>query len=466
MKRLLFVATIAAALLSACGGGGGDAAVAPVNPQPSAASTTVQVNLGDAPADRLLAVGMTVHSVALTNAGGGSVPVLSTPRPVEMMHLMGTVAPLALARVPHGTYSGATMTFGDATVTHMDAATGQIVQRTVAGPMTGHVTFSPPLAIGATPTVINLDMDMAATVAIDASGNVTMTPTLRAHANPLLAGSRHPEDGGMHGQIGTVGGVQGSGFSLTTMQGLTGMSLTTHAGTHFSGLTGMHTMAGNMLVSIDAMPQADGSWLASHVESRMGSGGAMAAGVVTGIVGTPPTQLTLVMHDGIGNGMLMSDLARTTTVDIGDSTRFSIDTGGVDLTGLPFTPQFDRVRLSKGQRISAWSGGPMSHDGHGMGGMSGGTITALTVELEQQGLRGTVSAYASTGAQASFTLTLPADSAFARLTGTTTVTVHQQASTLLRGLTSLTNGSVVQVRGLLFVDGSTLRLVAGRIVAG
>jgi len=96
---------------------------------------------------------------------------------------------------------------------------------------------------------------------------------------------------------------------------------------------------------------------------------------------------------------------------------------------------------------------------------AGRTVDAARVELKPQGLRGTVSGYASNGAQSSFTLTLPADAAFARLAGATTVTVYQQAGTQLRGLSSLTNGSTVQVRGLLFRDGNAFRLVASRIVA-
>ena len=199
MKKIPLIALLATALLSSCGGGGGESVTTPPNPQPS--SVTVQVNLGDAPADNLLAVGTTVNTLTLTNASGGSVALMATARPMEMMQLMGTVAPLAIAAVPQGTYRGATMTFGSATVTYVDAATGQIVQRAAPGPMTASVTFSPALTIGAAPTVINFDMNMAASVTIDANGNVAMTPTLTASMNPVVAGSRNPEDGGMHGLI-------------------------------------------------------------------------------------------------------------------------------------------------------------------------------------------------------------------------------------------------------------------------
>jgi hypothetical protein len=103
--------------------------------------------------------------------------------------------------------------------------------------------------------------------------------------------------------------------------------------------------------------------------------------------------------------------------------------------------------------------------GGGMGGMmGGGTINASEIDLEQQGLSGTVSGY--TGAPpTTFTLTLPADCAFTTLTGSTTINVFQQAGTELWGMTTITNGSTVHVRGLLFFDAGTYKLVAGRIMA-
>jgi hypothetical protein len=190
----------------------------------------------------------------------------------------------------------------------------------------------------------------------------------------------------------------------------------------------------------------------------------MSSGVVMTTTGSPVTQVVLAMHDGVGSGMTASNLAGTTTVNIGDATAFEIDATGTDLAGLPFTPAFTRASMTKGQRIEAVSSAKMMQGG-GMGGMMGGaTLTATSVRLGQQGLRGTVGSYAQSGTGATFVLALPADSAFAKLTGRSWVTVYQRSGTEMRGAATVTNGSVVQVRGLLFNDAGTFRLVATRIV--
>jgi hypothetical protein len=239
--------------------------------------------------------------------------------------------------------------------------------------------------------------------------------------------------------------------------------MATGAGTQYMGMSGMGMMGNGLMIAVDAMPQADGSWSVNNIQLRMGAGGSMAGGVVLSTTGSPVTQVVLAMHDGAGTGMSAANLAGTTTVSLGDATAFSIDSTGVDLANLPFTPKFDRASLSKGQRIDAVSA-TQAMSGGGMGGMMGGsTVTATSVRLDQQGVRGTVSSYAQSGSSATFTLALPADSAFAKLTGATSITVYQRATTQVRGVSAITNGSTVEVRGLLFNDSGALRFVAGRI---
>ncbi len=101
--------------------------------------------------------------------------------------------------------------------------------------------------------------------------------------------------------------------------------------------------------------------------------------------------------------------------------------------------------------------------GRGGGGMMG-TMNANQCELEQQGLTGTVSNYAASGGQATFTLTLSADSYFAIMTGANTITVYQQPGTELYGISSISNGQTLQVRGMIFKDGGVFRMVASRIM--
>jgi hypothetical protein len=217
---------------------------------------------------------------------------------------------------------------------------------------------------------------------------------------------------------------------------------------------------------VDATMQPDGSFMAHTVESVMSmSGGSMAGGLVTSTTGNPVTQLTLVMHEGTGTGMTGSYLAGTTTMNVSPTAVFNIDTDNVDMSSLPFTPVFDGSTVLKGQRVEAVSSTGMMQGG-GMGEMmGGGTITASEIDLEQEGLSGTVSGYTGSAAPTTFTLTVASDSAFTTLTGATTIIVFQQSGTELRGMTTITNGTTAHVRSLLFFDAGTYKLVAGRIMA-
>jgi len=137
----------------------------------------------------------------------------------------------------------------------------------------------------------------------------------------------------------------------------------------------------------------------------------------------------------------------------------------MDMSGLPFTPVFDASHVYVGQSVMPISsGGMMSGGGGMMGGSSmAGTMTASNLELEPQGLSGTAATTITSGAAASFALTLPSDSAFTTLTGATTVTVYQQTGTTIAGGSSIASGSTMHAFGLFFYDGGQWKMVASRI---
>lgn len=443
-------------LLAGCGGGGSST---PSSNSPQTAATTVQINVGDAPADWVVAFTMTISSMALTNSSGSNVTVASGPMAMEMRHLMGTMEPLTMANVPPGTYTMASIVINSASVTYIDPVTRQPVQKTMAG-MTKTINFNPMVTVGSSPMAMNFDLDLAHSISSDGSGNMTFSPVFNMSTGTPGAG-QGPMFGGMDHMIGTVSGISGNTFTMSMMQGLSSVTVNTNSGTQFGNMSGMGGMSPGMMIEVDAKMQPDGSLMATRIESIMSgmSGGIMAEGLIGSITGNPPTQLNIIADNGAGNGMKSSFLGATLLVNVTSSTTYRFDSGDVDLNNLPFTPAFTGSTIAKGQRIDPESSGGM------MSGMMGsvGTINASALTLQQQGLSGTVSSYAS-GSPASFILILPSDSAFTGITGASTITVFQQPDTQLRGITSVSNGASVQVRGLLFFDAGTYKLVATTIM--
>ena len=468
MSSSMGTETIAIAALLLAGlanlGCGGSSSTAAPNPAPPSANTTpVQVSLGDAPADWIMAFGMTVNSITMTSASGGTVSMVTTASPIEMMQLMATLQPVATMAVPQGTYTQATVIFSAVSMGYMDPLSHTYMQKTMPGPYTATVPFSPAMTVGTSPMALGFDMKMGPSVSIDTSGTVTITPVMTAAMGTAAGTGMSPWQGGMQHRVGSVSSVTGPQFTMSSMMGMQQTTFMTGAGTQFAGFTGMGSMTAGMMVDVDAVMLTDGTYLAQRVESMgAGIGGMMGGGLVTSITSNPPTQITLVAGAGQGGGMMASSIAGTLTVSVPAGTPYSIDADGVDLAGLSFTPAFGPATLSKGQRVEVVSTGGMMG-----GGMMGGTgsLSASQVRLEQQGLHGVVSAYTVSGTQASFTLTLPADSAFTTLTGATAIQVYQQAGTQLHGLSAIANTNDVMVRGLLFDDAGTYRQVASWIVA-
>lgn len=453
-----------AGVLTACGGG--NSATTNLTSTPTA-KTAVQVNMGDAPADWMLAFSMNIGSMTLTGSNG-TVSAVSSSTPMEMMHLMGTMQPLAMISAPQGSYTGASITIGSATVMYMDPTTKAPVQKTISGPMTAAVNFSSPITVGTTPMAMGFDLDLANSVTADSSGNMSLNPVF--HVTSGMQGSGSPLDptnGGIQQMMGTVSGVSGSSFTMTSMQAAQSFTFATNSSTTFDNMSGMSSMGNGMLVMVDASLQSDGSLMATKVQSMMNSGGVMGGGIITAVTGQPPTALAMVMQNGVGTGMMSSSFAAGATIDLSGNTTYEIDEDNMDMSGLPFTPVFDASHIYAGQSVMPISSSGMMSGGSGMmgGGSMGGTITASEVALEPQGLTGTAATSITSGSTASFTLTLPSDSAFTTLTGATSVTVIQQPQTTVAGTSPIASGSSMHAFGLLFFNAGQWKMVAARMGA-
>jgi hypothetical protein len=107
-------------------------------------------------------------------------------------------------------------------------------------------------------------------------------------------------------------------------------------------------------------------------------------------------------------------------------------------------PAFDATHIGKGQRIEVDSSSNAT------------PLVATKIKLREQALVGTVSNATSTG----FTLTPSPTSAFATLSGATSVAVTFASGS--DEVTTPMNGSTIRVRGLVFVNGTTYSMIAVR----
>jgi hypothetical protein len=416
--------------------------------------------MGDAPADRVLAFEVTVGPISLSPSGGSPVTVLSTTRRLELTHLSGTNEPLALLKVPKGMYTSATLTVANPEVVFINNL-GQIVKLQPAFNKPVTVNFSPTFTVGASAPVVNIDLNVANSLTFDASGNVTGVNVSAASFNLSTAtvvaeNEQEFENGELEDTTGIVSSVSGASFTLVV--GMTGTSLTftTDANTGFKDGTALATMA-NTVVTLEGVTKADGTLYAKEVEGVEDVGGAEVEGLISQVVGNPATQVTFVADDGSGSGMDDTKTGSSFTADVSGA-GYKVHKGNIDSTGiggLPASPNFpfDGSTVRSGQRIEI-----ESHNS-----VSGSSLVAEKVKLQQQTLSGTVSGL-SGSAPTTFTLTVAADSAFAMLSGSTAVTIYWQAGTDLHNLPhTLTSGDAVRVRGLVFFTGSKFNMIARRI---
>ncbi|HEX7285538.1 MAG TPA: DUF5666 domain-containing protein [Candidatus Angelobacter sp.] len=451
-NSVLFVIVLLLALglllaLTGCGGG---------NNQLSASASNTQIKIGDAPADSVIAFELTVTQVSLTDQSGKNVTVFTGSRQIELAHLSGTVESMALANVPAGTYTKASIGFSGAEVTYIPTTGTTPVEKNFNTTGTSTVTPASPVTIGNGSNILSIDVNVAQSLTFDATGNPTaVNPafTIASVALPAEAEEKDEESGEMEDAVGTVSAVPANNSFALTLQ-MSGQTATFNvsSSTQFSdGLTSFADIKQGMLLRVDATTASTGNTFNAKKVELVEASGSEVEGLVT-VTNNPLTQFTIVAADGAGSGIAPASIGTNINVTVNASTKFRANTNHTDMSGLSFAFS-GPTNLVKGQNVEVEAATSVS----------AGATTADKVTLVQQGLSGTASAVAITGSTGTFTLTLPADSAFAKLTGSTTVTVHQQPGTQLKGLTAVINGASVRVRGLLFFDGANYQFVAARI---
>ena len=452
----IFALVALIALVGGCGGGGSSLA-SNASPTPTPGGTTAassQVRFGDAPADSVIAFEVSVSSLSLTPAGGGSPVAVTVPanNRIELTHASGKFEPFVAGNLPQGTFSAANLTLVNSELTFL-TSTGTPVH--INGPASASITIplSPNLAIGASPLVLNIDVNVGASITTSAGvvNGIAFTPAsfnITAKA-PGVAANEQDDDGEIEDVQGTVTAVNGSSFTFKVGQTGSLLTFATDGTTEFKdGVTSVASLL-NQVVTVEGFTRADGSLFAKEVEGLESSNGAEVEGLITAISGTT---LTVTAQDGIGSGMDDTKIGATFSVNIAglNASKFRVKAGNGFGGGLPSaTFPFDATTIHQGQRIEVDTDAAVPP--------ASGAITPDKINLQQQGVSGVV----ANAAASTFDINLATDSALRTISGATVVHVTKTASTDSR--VNVANGASVQVRGLLFWNGTSWQMIARRI---
>jgi hypothetical protein len=450
----IFMLAILSALASGCGGGGSSVASNPTPTPGGVGANSAQVRFGDAPADSVIAFEVSVSSLSLTPAGGGTPVSVAVPanNRIELTHASGKFEPFMTGSLPQGTFSAANLTLANSELTFL-TGTGTAVH--INGPASASITvpLSPNLAIGSSPLVLNIDVNMGASITTAAGvvNGIAFTPTsfnISAKA-PGVAGNQQDDDGEIEDVQGTVTAVNGSSFTFKVGQTGSSMTFNTDGTTQFKdGVTSVASLL-NQVVTVEGFTRADGSLFAKEIEGLESNTGAEVEGLITAISGTT---LTVNAHDGIGNGFDDTKIGASFSVNIAglNASKFRVKAGNGFGGGLPSaTFPFDAATIHQGQRIEVDTNAAVPP--------ASGAISPDKINLQQQGVSGVV----ANAAANTFDINLATDSALRTISGQTVVHVTKTASTDSR--VTVANGGNVQVRGLLFWNGTSWQMIARRI---
>jgi len=449
---LTFMLVALIALAAGCGGGGGTTANNPGQTPTPAGTTSTQVRFGDAPADSVIAFEVSVSSLSLTPAAGGAPIAVTVPASnrIELTHASGKFEPFVAGNLPQGTFSAANLTLVNSELTFL-SGTGTAVH--INGPASASITvpLSPNLTISG-PLVLNIDVNVAASITTVGGvvNGIAFTPAsfnITAKA-PGVAGNQQDDDGEIEDVQGTVTAVNSPNFTLKLQNG-SSLTFATDGTTQFKD--GVTTLASalNQVVTVEGFTRADGSLFAKEMEGLESNTGAEVEGLITAISGTT---LTVNAQGGIGNGFDDTKVGASFSVNIAglSASKFRVKAGNGFGGGLPSaTFPFDAATIHQGQRIEVDTNAAVPP--------ASGAISPDKINLQQQGVSGTV----ANKAASTFDINLATDSALRTISGQTVVHVTTNSATDSR--VSVANGLAVQVRGLLFWNGTSWQMIARRI---
>ena len=377
-------AGFASALLAGCGGSSSNPVQLPSQSSPPPISSPTYVSAGDAPMANVLAAEVTFSAITATDASGNSVSLLAAPATLDLAHLGGARAPIAVGSLGADSFASISYTISGVTVSYVDG-TGTVQPNVAAtlscGANTTTCTFTPaagtapatvavtvtltnakgpaPLVVGdSTATDVGLEFNLAS--ALDLTGTtVTFTPNATVSASQVENEAAPPT----LELDGTVSSANASNNSviLKMASGVSAQEAFT-TGALDDNLTVAAVQPGTVLYT-KATLNTSGSFTATTAEDpnggvALGTGDEVVSGIVTATTvdntTTPPTltSVTVVPNQSTNSATGTADLGTAITIPVASTTLIK-DTAPATAAGLA---TFDQTQVFPGQSVMlAWT---------------------------------------------------------------------------------------------------------------
>jgi hypothetical protein len=431
----------------------------------SKAGANVQVPLlvtSDAALGPLLAFELKIDSVTLTGSCGNTVALLDQPLTVEWTHVNGSSEPLLLASVPADTYTGATVTYENPNIAYLwPTKTDFVSNEVTTGMVSGQVDFPSPITIGTGPSSILLDALLTQPLIINSKTN-TVSPAFQVSQQAVAANPTIDTNGkeGLRGLAASISSMTaGAPLDELTVVNQAGVSIpiATNSSTQYQGLSGLAALPAGAPVDLDVATQADGSLLATRVqvENPAAWGAWVGPLVVTYPQGASEEVVPRQWEES--SNMAQSYANFPSYFALTGGTRYEMYGGAIDLVNLPFSPQFAAFAdTALGQGLSVSYATQQTAASQSL-------TQAQTTTLIPRNFSGTVSAIDNNGSSVTYTLTLAPNDLMSVMSGTTSITAYTNDGTQMETSEPLAVGSTVNMHGLLFNDGGTLKLVCDQV---
>jgi hypothetical protein len=374
----VFFALFAAFTLGACGGGSTSSSGNGGGTQ-SASVFTIGT---DAPLPSVVSCPVTIMGITLYN-GTTNVPVMETPQTIDFAQLSGLHQLVDLEAVPTGTYTSATVTIATAQIGYIDTSKNPPVITTInatLSPATATATFSTPFVVQNADLIgLRMEFDLAKSIQVDGSGNITGVIDPTFHMGLLNSTDAEVSIDDFHAGVISV-----ISPSLFTVQGPAGRMWTVQVApttTMDDPTVPMGTYTVNTIVSITGTLDPVSHYIDATEVQVVSTDAFYLGGLFTSIrpPSGPATAADLYVRE---------ELPAVNAIEDGDITTLTLNGSEVYRIGninLPITTLlFNNSMLAAGQHVDI-GGKLVTSNGTS-------TLTVHRVVLRRQGQEGTLDA--------------------------------------------------------------------------